>query len=339
MSSKSIGKIEGVTAIGEELPWVSPSAIKIVGVDFEQNAENWFAFCPRAGESLEDEWIDDIRQNGVRIPVDVYRDGDHVVMLDGRRRVMAARIVYDEQKNNNVPEDQRISVRVNIRRGDPIELFSFNVASENRKARSPIHKAKLMAHAKQYGADDRVLAKMFGCTIQTVTNTLALLDLSSDVQNAVEKGELAAYQAVKLGDLPREDQKQTLSDMVSSGATKGAAASEVLAAAKRGEKVKSHAKGKKMRSRDFLSRWRDVLNKEEQWAEIVEFLDFVLGGPPPQSGGDEIIETLMAAGLKMKNPKVEKPKKEYSQGKNLSPKKPKKAKEITAGETTPVEFE
>ncbi len=109
--------IEGFQKRGADVPWLNPWAIKIVGLDMEDSSTHWFAFCPRAEEPLEPEWIEDIRTNGVRTPVDVYKDGSAVVMLEGRRRVRAARIVWDQQKAAGVPESERIAVRCAIRTG------------------------------------------------------------------------------------------------------------------------------------------------------------------------------------------------------------------------------
>ncbi len=301
MGSASTRKLEGFVSLGGELPWLAPHAIKIVGVDVDETPENWFAFCPRAGDELESDWIDDIRRNGVRMPVDVYRDGDAVVMLEGRRRVTAARLIWDEQSKAGIPETERITVRVNVRRGNPMELFGFNVGSENRKARSPMQRAALMLHAKKFGADDKAVAEMFCCTTQTVKNMTSLFDLAADVQRAVDKGDLPIREAIKLADMPREEQKEILLQLKEADATKGARASNGIKAAKKGEKVKSNDT-RKMRSRNFLERWRDVVKKDERFCAVKVPLDdvlkFVLGGNIPQDFPERVKESLIEAGFK-----------------------------------------
>ena len=302
MGSASTRKLEGFVSLGGELPWLDPHSIKIVGVDVDETPENWFAFCPRAGDELEADWIDDIRRNGVRMPVDVYRDGDTVVMLEGRRRVTAARLIWDEQKKAGVSETERITVRVNVRRGSAMELFGFNVGSENRKARSPMQRAALMLHARKFGADDKAVAEMFCCTAQTVKNMTSLFDLASDVQRAVDKGELPIREAIKFADMPREEQKLLLTSLKEADATKGARASNGIKAAKKGEKVKNDTR--KMRSRTFLEKWRDIVKKDERFCAVKVPLDdvlkFVLGGNVPTDFPERVKESLVEAGFKQR---------------------------------------
>jgi hypothetical protein len=302
MGSASTRKLEGFATLGGELPFLKPHSIKIVGVDLDETGENWFAFCPRAGEKLEDEWLADIRQNGVRQPVDVFRDGDSVIMLEGRRRVTAARIIYDEQKKAGVPEAERITVRVNVRRGTPLQLFGFNVGSENRKERTPMQRAALMMKAQQFGADNAALATMFNCSTQTVKNMLSLLDLASDVQRAVDKGELPIREAIKLTDMPREEQKLLLTSLKEADATKGARASNGIAAAKKGEKVTNNTR--KMRSRGFLEKWREVVKADEKFCAVKvplnDILKFILGSGVPADFPERVKESLIEAGLKQK---------------------------------------
>jgi hypothetical protein len=302
MGSAATRKLEGFVSLGGEMPWLAPHSIKIVGVDIDETAENWYAFCPRAGDALEADWIEDIRTNGVRMPVDVYRDGDSVIMLEGRRRVTAARLIWDEQKKAGIPEKERISVRVNVRRGTALQLFGFNVGSENRKARSPMQRAALMMHAKKFGADDKAVAEMFSCTTQTVKNMMSLFDLAADVQRAVDKGELPIREAIKLTDVSREEQKEILLQLKEADATKGARASNGIKAAKKGEKITGDKR--KMRSRGFLEKWREVVKADEKFCAVKvplnDILKFILGGGVPTDFPERVKESLIEAGLKQK---------------------------------------
>ena len=289
----NVRQLEGFASLGGEIPYLTPHAIKIVGVDLPQSSEHWFAFCPRAGDDLEPEWIDDIRRNGVRSPVDVYRDGNEVIMLEGRRRVTAARLVYDEQKKAGVPDDERIKVRVNIRRGSPMELFAYNVGSENRKARSPLQRAMLMTQAKKFGADDKTVAEMFMCTTATVKNMLSLFDLSPEVQKAVDTGTLAIREAIKLTGQTREQQREILGKLVEAGATKGSRASNSIRDAKNGAHEKIGTDTTRSRSRDFLEKWKSILHKEGYTKEEA-IIRFVLGGPASRDWSERFKETVNA---------------------------------------------
>lgn len=300
MGSASTRKIEGFMALGGEVPHLNPHDIKIVGIDIKQTEENWFAFCPRAEEPLEPEWIDDIRRNGVRSPVDVWRNGDTATMLEGRRRVTAARIVWNEQEKKGVPVKDRIMVRVNVRKGDPLFLFGFNVGSENRKPRTLSQRAALMLQAQKYGADNDRIAELFSCTTKTVQNTMKVFDLAASVVKLVDSGDFPLREAIKLADKPREEQTAIVAKMVETGSLKGAKASNSIAAAKNGHADKIGTDTTRMRSKIFLEKWRDVLKKAKVQPDIEPsaLLGFILGGPIPRGADDTFKETLVEAGYK-----------------------------------------
>lgn len=234
----SVTALDGVARRGGDVPWMDPYKIVIVGLDEPETASNWFAFCPRVKEALDEEFVNSVRQDGVRQPVDVYRDGNRAVLLAGRRRVRAARIVYEEQKAAGKPEAERITVRFIVRQGEPADLFRVNV-SENadRENLSPVQRAKLMLQHQKYGGDEEAIAKAFNCTTRTVRNTLAVLDLDPDGQAAVASGEIPARLAPKLAKMPREKQRKAREQMKLAGATKGAAAENALRAIEKGKPV------------------------------------------------------------------------------------------------------
>lgn len=307
MSSKATRSLDGFVAIGGEVPFLNPHSIKIVGLDIEQTADNWFAFCPRAKEPLEPEWIADIRKNGARVAIDAYRDGSTTVMLDGRRRVRAGRIIWDEQEAAGVPEKDRISIRVNVRRGSPMELFSYNVGSTNRKELSLSQKAALMLHAQKFsGADESTLAAAFGCTVTTVKYTLKALDLDPSILDAVDTKGFAVREAIKLADMPRAEQKEVYTKLVAAGATKGIKASNGIAHAKRGEKDKiADVDTTRVRSRVLLEKWLDALKKDSKGSgrplvDAIDLLKFVLGAPIPRGFDAQLKEALAEAGFKSK---------------------------------------
>ena len=61
----NVNKIQGFASRGE-LTAFDPSEIVIVGLDVPLTAENWWAYCPRVDEPIEEEFLADVRANGVR---------------------------------------------------------------------------------------------------------------------------------------------------------------------------------------------------------------------------------------------------------------------------------
>jgi hypothetical protein len=92
-------KPEGWIARGSDVPIICPHDVVIVGLDVPDSDDYWFCCCPRAADGVEEEFIDSIRQpNEVRTPIDVCRDGNRVLVLAGRRRIKAARIIWDPRE-------------------------------------------------------------------------------------------------------------------------------------------------------------------------------------------------------------------------------------------------
>ena len=212
--SSDVKNIDGYRARGGEAPWIDPNKIVVVGLDVPASADNWFAHCPRIDEEIEEEFVQSVREDGVRKPVEVYRDGNRVALLAGRRRVRAARIVWKEQADKDVPVDSRIAVRVLMRSGDPSDLFKYNVRDNaDRKDLNPIQRATMMANYQKHAGDDvDKTAGMFNVSPATVRNYLSLLNLTSCVQAAVAKRELSVANALALTPLPRADQAAHLSE-------------------------------------------------------------------------------------------------------------------------------
>jgi ParB-like chromosome segregation protein Spo0J len=303
MSSKSMSKLEGFESRGSDIPWFNPNSVVIVGCDESAplTGENWYAYCPRASDPLEDEWIEDIAENGVRSPVDVYRDGDRIIVLEGRRRIRAARIVWERQQQAGVDEDQRIKVRANIRTGDASALFLYNVGSDNRKERSPLQRASLMLHAQKHGCDKHQIAKMFSCTTMTVDNMLSLFRLHSEIQRDVDRGAFPIREAIKLASLSREEQKSCYDELRSSGATSGAAAANGIEKKKKGIKVDGADK-RRMLAKPLLLKWTERLRAVDL-GPTADIIDFILGGPIPESLNEEEIACLTDAGYRPRNKK------------------------------------
>lgn len=205
----------GFIARGGEVPLIDPDQIIIVGVDEPQDAENWYADCPRFDQEPSAEFIANIRDLGVRVPVEVGKDGKRLVLLDGRNRVKAARIVRKEQAEAGIPEAQRVAVRCIIRHGSPEELYSYNVASH--QAAEPLNPMQLAqqlgVYIKNVGDDLDRASKVFGVSVPTLKARRELLNLHPKVQTAVASYQLSQAAALKLSSLRREEQAEKVATM------------------------------------------------------------------------------------------------------------------------------
>lgn len=272
----SVTKVQGVIRRGGDVPVIDPHEPVVVGLDVPYADAYWFSYCPRADENVDDAFVNSIRQpNEVRDPIHVCRDGARVLVLDGRRRVKAARIVWREQAAAGVSEERRVVLRFVMQTGTPAELFQVNRSShDDRKDLTPAQRALLMAHFAKHVDGLQAVATEFGCTVQTVRNSMALLKCSERVQQAVGAGTIASTAAVRLARLSRVEQDAKLEQMIERGATRGAAAAEVMRADDAAPPPAS-----RLRPIGFFERWFDGLALTElEHAKIARaVIGYVLG--------------------------------------------------------------
>lgn len=305
MSSASLKKIQGFIAVGTEAPFLDPDGLVIVGLDEPETDENWYAHCQRLRDESDADladYITSIRSAGtVDNPIQGCRDGHRIVVLDGRRTTRAARIIRAEQAKAGVAVAERVKIRVVIHAGEPDSWYRINVGSHKAKPLTPMQRARGFLHLwKRFGEDHARVAALQECSVQTVKNQLKVFDLSTKAQHALDDGK-PLRELIKLADLPREKQDAAIAQLEATGATGGAAASNGISAAKRGEAVTKDET--RTRSRLFLEKLVKTFKKVDlvhRRLDAIEMLKFVLGGPPPKGLDEQVLEALEAAGFKHK---------------------------------------
>ena len=309
MSYAAVKKLDGFVAVGGEVPSIDPNAIKIVGIDTPETPENWFAHCGRVNDIPEGEitaYAEAIVAAGkVDHIVKVYRDGDALVALDGRTTTRAAREAREIQAKRKVPVDERVSVRVNILRGDEEELYRVNLDSHKHRPLTRTQHAKgILTYYQKVSEDAQKTANFFKVSVPTIKTMLAHLDLSVKVQRAIDQKDVPATITNQLAKLPRAEQDAALEEMMAAGATRGAAAANAAGKVAKREKV-DKADKTRARSKVFLAKWRDELKKEDDFSTIAQVIHFILGGPLPSffKSNEAFAKTLEAAGFVEKGKK------------------------------------
>jgi len=194
---------------------------------------------------LDEALVRNIMVHGVKVPVLVAKEGNSIIVFDGRQRVKAA-----IEANKRLKEDgsEQVKVKIFIERGDEADLFGVCIlANEMRQEDSIILKArKAKRLLDMNGGDVGAAAATFGVSKIQIERWLKLTDLAAPVVKAIESGEITATAAVELAGLSRDEQVEALEKLKVDAPKdkKGAAKPVSVKHAKKAAKSKAAAKTK-----------------------------------------------------------------------------------------------
>lgn len=178
-------------------------------------------FNPREELTDVDETAESLRARGQIQPVTVVRraaflvahpgtegslrDAEYVV-IDGNRRLAAARIAELEELRIDVADELSES---------PADLLeSALVANIHRVDVPPMDQAKAIQElVKVHGSQSQV-ARRLGKTPAWISQRLALLELTPELQEKVEAGELKVEPARRIGRLPKDEQASAAEETI-----------------------------------------------------------------------------------------------------------------------------
>ncbi|MBX3359852.1 MAG: ParB/RepB/Spo0J family partition protein [Phycisphaeraceae bacterium] len=151
-----------------------------------------------------------IREAGVLQPLLVRRDGDRLVVVDGERRLRAARLAGLDAVPVIIEDAALAEGQV---------LHRQLVIDAQRVGLSPMERASAIQRLMQ--ATDwtaREVAVKLGISPAQVSKLLALTVLPADVQDAVAGGRMAMSAAYELARIADSDERERLASEVLSGA-------------------------------------------------------------------------------------------------------------------------
>lgn len=169
-----------------------------------------------------------IREHGILQPLLVTRAGDRYILIAGERRLRASKraglkevpcLVHDA-----VTDKERLELAIieNVQRSD---LNSIEQALAYKQL------------ADEFGLTHDQIAKIVGKERPSVSNTIRLLDLSDDIQEAVRKNEISFSQAKGLLAAPPERRHEIFEKMM-----KGKMSVDALERETRKVSVPSHSR-------------------------------------------------------------------------------------------------
>ncbi len=179
MERKALGK--GISAL---IPSREPETAKhqeVLSLNLEQIRPS--PLQPRVDfdEQSMEELTQSIKEKGVIQPVLVRRSGDYYELIAGERRFRAANMLHLKE----IP-----AIVKNVEDRDSLEIAL--IENIQRESLNPIEEA----HAYQYlidkfGVTHEKISEVLGKARVSVTNTLRLLNLPSEIQEEMKKGRIS----------------------------------------------------------------------------------------------------------------------------------------------------
>ncbi|MGE0026372.1 MAG: ParB/RepB/Spo0J family partition protein [Thermoleophilia bacterium] len=156
------------------------TTLAVLPIDAISVREGW---NPRSGDDeVEHQALtDSVRAQGILQPLLVERTDEGAVLLDGHRRLAAARAAGI----NDVPVIERTGED-----GEAPQLAAALAANMRRRGLDPIEEARAYERAAKAGWPQRRIAEAVGCSPRHVSHRLRLLRLPDGVQEAIGGGAL-----------------------------------------------------------------------------------------------------------------------------------------------------
>lgn len=230
---------------GTDTFYLDPDELVIVGLDPGYTSRTHVLWVPSATAPVDADLKRRIKRAGKnRTAVKVKREGDVVLVAQGRGRVKAMRELKAEAL---AAGEEPIMVRCEVERGADLDLLE-GIADENcgRKVEDPVTRAHLALQLLEAGREKDYVCEQVGVPSHAMLgNMLKLLDLVQELQDAVAAGRVAWTTAVKVHGRP----------------------SSVQRALARGEKPEAKDRGPKPPKRAAPRKLVSVLQSAEAWAQ------------------------------------------------------------------------
>jgi len=169
-------------------------------------------FDPRALEPFDENMVKSIlfQRQGVKETILVVKRGQDVCIVDGRRRVIAAREV-NQRLLASGQETIKVPVKIEYSHREVDLLGLSGMLNAIRKDESYIETAeKVGRYMSLESAKADEAAIQFGVSVTQIKKMLALLTLNNQVIKAIGKGVISASAALEWVDMPHDQQREAL---------------------------------------------------------------------------------------------------------------------------------
>lgn len=266
------------TAKRKDMWELDPTECIVIGVDTE-HAEGEHPLREtddRMDTPLEEAFISSIEKKGVEISIGVRRSNEgSIEVIYGRRRVLATRIANERRLAKG--ETPHLVPAVLRRIDDKEAVEKMILENEQRRADTPLAKAKKLKIALKYGHTDASAAEAFGVSITAIRNWKKMNDLAPEVVHAIQTDEMRSSAAMDLAHLPKEEQVAELEILRKEKEKTGAKKITVKATTRNrrqntGSKASTPFKPPKKKTISQLIRRSDTIGLSEETINAIKWL-------------------------------------------------------------------
>jgi len=202
------------------------------------------------------ELIESIISDGVRVPINCFREGDKVFLINGWRRKTAVEQILKADPNSPVRNMPVVFVEYGTENRIADALCDNLVDNVHRQDVSPYDMAQRLKKLADMGMDYQSICKKINKSITWVRDTLSLLDLEKKAQESLQTGEISTSEAKQIAKLEPKKQKSVTKELVSAKQKKDIKkARQIRQETKEANRLRSHEGPQKM---DIKNKFREL---------------------------------------------------------------------------------
>lgn len=262
--------------------------IVIIGLDTKDGPEH-VLYDDRIHLPIDQELVENLLLlRKVLEPISVRKNGEIAEVVYGRQRVRCVREANKRLLAQGAKAADLIKVPCGIERATDADLIR-RMYSENaqRRADSPMARARHIQRFMEFGNSPEAAAVVFGLKVPSIKEQVTLLDLDKSVQKMVDGGQLKPTAALSLVTLSHVEQKEQASKLVEGGRSTVADAKHAVRqqrAVRRGGSAEDVVRAPSKRAIRRAIEANDSLPKGEQLSEdFIRGLRIAIGDLDPRS--------------------------------------------------------
>jgi ParB/RepB/Spo0J family partition protein len=154
-----------------------------------------------------DELVSSIIENGVRVPLRGYKEGDNYILVDGHRRFRAVTLAL--QNGIDIARVPFISEKKKSKEDRIFDILLLN----DGKPLSPLELGETYLKLKKYGYSIAEISRKIGKSAKQITSMIGVAESSKEVKKVIQEGNISASLVAEIKKKVKDEDK--VSEIVS----------------------------------------------------------------------------------------------------------------------------